>query len=172
MTIEYKVSKKSKWKFFYKIILHITVTFILVFVVSILMMNVKVEIFPKLVLLVFGWYLIFDIIPLTILFINHMRHSIKVLLVYDKSNRSFSYINSSNEVTFFENEIINLKLYLTPPAFDKRFDILFFGRYHYAEIILKDDESIIVSCLVCDDISKIVSSKLIQRKKKFFPIIS
>lgn len=118
------------------------------------------------------WFLFFFILPLVIVYINHLMHSNNVVFSFDKMKRQFHYRKNGKLISFNQSEIKDISLFLAPPAYDNRFDILFIGSYHYAEITLHNDNTIIISCLICKNIPTLFPSSLVQKKKKFIPIIN
>lgn len=170
-TIKYSLNSKSKWIFFYKILLQIAMIFFAVIFVSLKFVKLKNENSSQFFIIVFCWFFIFNILPLVILYLNHMKYSRNVSFTINKLNKSFFYVSREKEMNFNECNIKKVTIYLSPPAYDKRFDILFFGKYHHAVIDLKNNESLKISCLTCPEIHILFPNSLIIRKKHFFPII-
>lgn len=170
---KYTTNKNSKWIYFYKILLITLIIYFIVFVgyiyykrFDILNTLLIVKLFFG--MLIFGWFLIFGL-PLFLLYFNHRKYSKNVN--FEILGDNFLY-NKNNKITNFSiNDINEIELWLTPPAYEDRIDWQFFGKYHFTKIIMNSGEEIFISCLVFDKTKEIFQEKLINRKKKFFPFM-
>jgi hypothetical protein len=116
----------------------------------------------------FGWLLFFAL-PVFVLYFNHTRHSSNV--VFQIEDEIYTIKSKNNSIIINANDIKKVELWLTPPAYDKRIDWLFFGKYHYTKIYTKQNQEINISCLVFDETEKIFPEELIERKKKLLPLM-
>ncbi len=171
MNKEYKLTSLSKKKYFYKILINTLSIYIIVLLSYIFYKKVE-DVFLILQLffgmLIFGWFLIFGL-PLFILFLNHKKHSKSVSL--KQINNEFIYKNSSKQFKFNISEITKIELWLTPTSYDKRTDWQYFGKYHFTSIHLKSGQVINISCLVFDETTEVFPKELIERRKKFLPLM-
>lgn len=166
----YKLTNSSKWKYFYKILL---VTFLFHAFGGIVLLfykNVKeIDLFLKVLLMILlGWFVLFAL-PTFLLYFNHKKRSKDVILNQNKG--LFTYVDSSKVSEFKLAEIEKIELYLSPPSYDKRLDIMYFGIYNYTVFYIKNGDVIDISCLVFDQTEEVFSEKLIGRKKKSFPFM-
>ena len=169
MVNEYKFDKTSSWIYLHKILL-ITLTFTFVgFTVFKYFMNiVDYNILSKVFLgVLFGWFITFGL-PLFVLYFNHKKYSKNVIF---KQNGNYFIYSKGESIEFNINDIDKIELWLTPPAYDKRIDWQFFGKYHFITIHTKQQKVINISCLVFDKVKEVFSEGLIERKKKFFPLM-
>ncbi|TXK78897.1 hypothetical protein [Mesonia sp. K4-1] len=170
MEERYKITKLSVWRYFYKIVVitffaHILTAFAIIFFRKIIELNSIILI----LLAVTSAWLLFFMLPLCILYFNHRKFSKSV--VFEINDKDYSYKTKTDVINFNEEDIINIKLWLSPPSYDKRIDFLYFGKYHFATINTKQNKSFNLSCLVFDKIESVFAEKLIERKKKLFPIM-
>ena len=103
-----------------------------------------------------------------VLYFNHKKYSKNVIF---KQNGNYFIYSKGESIEFNINDIDKIELWLTPPAYDKRIDWQFFGKYHFITIHTKQQKVINISCLVFDKVKEVFSEGLIERKKKFFPLM-
>ncbi len=171
MINEYSMNQKSRWVYFYKIMLSTLIIYFIVFIGYIYYQ--KIEDFYIIIkffsgILLSGWFLIFGL-PLFLLYFNHRKYSIDVVL--KQNGNTFLYKNNNKSITFSFDDIKKVELWLTPPAYDNRIDWQFFGKYHFIAIHTNKNQVINISCLVFDKAKKVFPEELIERKKKFFPFL-
>lgn len=170
MSESYKITSLSKWKYYYKILL---TTFVLhtfggiVFIYFNEIKNINLGI-TVLFWILLSWFVFFAL-PVFLLYFNHKKHSKHVVL--KQKDGFFTFSDFEESINFNIKEIEKIELYLTPPAYDKRIDILYFGKYHYTSIYLINGKALNISCLVFDKTVKIFPKELINKKKKNFPFI-
>ncbi len=172
MTKEYQITSRSRAKYFFKILGRIVLFLVVTIVAYITYKGIKD---PALLLsMVLGAVLIWSIIyllPLVVLFLNHSRHSRSVVLRYNVDTGDFYYSSDKAVVNFAMQDIVNVKLYLTTVAYSNFVDWQFFGKYHYVALEIEDKGILRVSCLVLDEAEVIFSESIIEKKKKFLPLI-
>lgn len=169
---EYKLNKKLTFKYFYNILFKIIGYLLIGFVGLIIYKDIInilriIKIFSVVLIM---WSILY-LIPLLLLYFNHRNKSKSTVLIIDNQKKQFTYSSSNKILKFVIKDIKKIELFLTPTAYDKRIDWLFFGKYHYSKIFIKNGDIIKISCLVCDDINDIFPSELIIRKKKFIPTL-
>ena len=90
---------------------------------------------------------------------------------FEISNRTLIYKTKKEKAHIHFDEILKIILVLAPPAYSKRVDFLYFGKYHYFSVFTTNNTCINVSCLVFDKVEEFFPKHLITRKKKAFPFI-
>lgn len=167
--IEYKLNQTSRWVYFYKILLQ--TIFLTIFASYLSFEYYGLENNILLTYLLGGvlpWFLIFGL-PLLLLYFIHLKHSKN--LVFKQNGNLFHYSNHFQSVEFYLDDIKEIELWLTPPAYDKRIDWQFFGKYHFTKIHTKQNQIINISCLVFDKTKETFPKELISRKKKLLPFV-
>ena len=170
MKKKYKITKLSIWRYFYKIVL---ITFLahIFTVIAIVFFKKSMTLYTIIIVLIsvlLAW-LLFFILPLCILYYNHKKFSKSVIFEID--DEDYCYKTKTEIINFSKDDITNIKLWLSPPSYDKRIDFLYFGKYHFATITTKQNKSINLSCLVFDEIESNFPEELVERKKKLFPVM-
>lgn len=171
MTNEYKINKKSKWVYYYKLLLSTLILYIIVFIGYVFYKQMDdpymiMKFFSG--MLLSGWFLIFGL-PLFLLYFNHKKYSSNVVLKLN--GNTFQYENNNELIIFSLDNIKKIELWLTPPAYDNRIDWQYFGKYHFIKILTEKGEQINISCLVFDKVKEVFPEELIERRKKFFPLM-
>jgi hypothetical protein len=171
MKKEYKFNRGDTFKFFYKIILELFFWYIITIAIIFFVKDKNIEAL-KLFSLILGLiWTILTIIPLIFLFINHKKHSKSIALIVNSEENTFSYKSANGIYSFKIEEIEKVMLNLSSASYEKWIDWLFFGKYHYSIIKFKNGKSIVISCLVCDEIENVLSENIIIRVKKAIPLI-
>ena len=172
MIKEYKIDNKTKRKFLLKILLELFIYNSLFMLGVVYFKNIRdIELIMMLILTLTIIWTILTVIPLLLLYFNHMKHAKLVILKFDSSSNLFFFNDFYGSSVFKIEDIEKVILYLSPSSYEKWVDWLFFGKYHFSVINLKNGKSITISCLVCDEIEKLIPENLIERKKKVIPLI-
>ena len=171
MTKKYVFDRKSVWNYFLKINITTFSTAVLSTFVLLYIKNIKsleIIVYVTLGLLLF-WIVIF-LLPVLALFFNHRKHSKNVDFSVNSDN-SFKYRNGYDKINFYQQDIEKIELWLTPAAYDKRIHWIGFEKYFFTRIYTKQNQTINLSCLICDETEQIFNKDLIVRKKKLFPFM-
>lgn len=168
--MNYQLNFFSKRKYFYEIVFK---TFFLHIIALTVLLYIKGVSEPEVIffvaLAVFIAWALFFFTPLLLLYLNHKNNSRGVKFRID-ADRMFYEIGEES-ISFKTEEILKIDLVLSPPSFDERVDFLFFGKYHFTTIYLKNGEVLNISCLVFDKTKEVFSKDLIEGKKRAFPFI-
>ena len=170
MNGSYSFKKEDKSRYYYRILFYTISLHIIGLIGYLYFRNINDE---RLIMYIslgvlFGWLLVFAL-PVFALYFNHKKYSKKVNFEID--GNVLKYKKEDEIISFTYDDIRKLELWLTPPAYDKRTDWLFFGKYHFTRIYTNQNQIINLSCLVFDETEDVFSEELIKRKKKFFPFM-
>lgn len=172
MIKEYRFNKEDTQKYLYKVLFQLFVYFIILLVGLIVYKEIKnSSLITKIIIGVLIVWGILYLLPLLILYFNHRANSKSVVFSYDEGNDNFKYNSNKKNINFTLNDIEKVQLYLTPNAYEKFIDLQYFGKYHYYKFFIRNNEPINLSCLVCDEIEDILPKRLMEKKKKYLPII-
>ena len=172
MIKEYKYNKRDTRKYLYRVLFRLLIYFTVLLALLIVYKEIRDSyLIVKIIIGVLIVWSILYLVPLFILYINHRINSNKITLSYDDDYREFVYTSSRKEITFRIDDIQKVEMYLTPSSYEKSIDLQYFGDYHYSKIFINKNESVNISCLVCDEIDDIIPKRLIKKKKKYIPII-
>lgn len=172
MIKEYRFNKEDRQKYLYKVLLKLFIYFIVLLIGLIAYKEIKdsCQIYKIILGVLIVWGILY-LLPLFILYFNHRANSKSVVFSYDEGSNSFIYKSNKRNIGFTLNDIEKVELYLTPNAYEKFIDLQYFGKYHYYKFFIHKSEPINLSCLVCDEIEEILPERLIEKKKKYLPIV-
>lgn len=167
----FKVESNKKRKYFYYIIFKILfLSFLIIIGFTLYKGITDFYIIFKLSagLLIFDFVLF--IIPLSILYFNHIYFSKNITFSIDKVYKKYIYKNVDKIFEFDEDDLLEVTKVVTPSMYDNRTDWVFWGKYFYTLINLKNGKTIKLSCLLIEEIEDEFPN--LKKKKIFFPIIS
>ncbi|WP_286920673.1 hypothetical protein [Flavobacterium sp. UBA4197] len=119
-------------------------------------------------------FFVLFMLPVLYLHYNYYENSKGVTYEIEKSGLIIKKNNIKREIKIDSiNEIV---FFMTANRLQKSgYSQFAFENYHYAKIILKDDEQIIITCLFSDKIEAILESNFkaikITKIKTFYPVI-
>ncbi len=116
------------------------------------------------------WGVVGYLAPLLILFFNYQKVNNKATL--EIVDNKFIYRKNKGSISFDISDIDKVILNLSFPLYHRDLRLFFWDEYYYAFIKLKNGEDLVVTCLLCDEIEKLIPKNVIVRKRRFFPLIS
>ncbi|MEO0525906.1 MAG: hypothetical protein AAFZ89_01700 [Bacteroidota bacterium] len=171
--IRYQIDFQKKRKYFYNFLLMGSIVDILI-IASVayfykLSFSLSLKVFLGVVLLTFIIY----ILPLLLLYKNYLKYTgdSKLKISDDYQNPSFEFDFKWNTFFFKIEDISNIEVHMSYTMFEKRMRWFFWDELFYYVVFLKNGNSFIISCLICDDLLKYFPNVKVQRKKRLFPII-
>ncbi|UPQ80711.1 hypothetical protein M0M57_07685 [Flavobacterium azooxidireducens] len=119
---------------------------------------------------------IFTLIPffpllVFIFFFNYKKHNGKSTFSLTDNYKKFNYKDLNSEIIFENSDIKKIFVYFSYPEYEKRTITAFWTEYYYVKIVLKNENNIIITCLLSDEIINYLDRSKIIYKKKFFPLI-
>ena len=172
--VKYKVDFKSKKKYFYNFFKYLFSIIILLSTVFYLLFKPSFEIFIKVFLSVFLFSSIFYLIPLILLFRNYLKYNEHLELVLGNNDKYILNLKNKltdSKISLLESNIKSINLNLSHTLYDKRMRLLYWDELFYYEIILKTNEKIFISCLLCDELIEYFPNVKNNRIKRIFPNI-
>jgi len=167
--IEFTYDNKKKKKYFYSVFL--PPLLIQIFIISPLMLwYFGTDNFTALVnsfIGLFFYMAIWTYLPASILFYRYYNLLKNISLKREGQNYIFSY--DGQTIYFTLEDIVEIKLYLTPIKYDDRTDFVFWGRYFYFSIYLNTGSVIHIPCLLLDNVD-VLGKNHIKKVKKVFPL--
>lgn len=172
MTQEYRLDREASMKYLYKVLFQITL-FVVVALGGYILYNriSDTRLLINVILGVLGMWGLLYLFPLLILYFNHKRHSKGVVFKFDQGNSSVFFESKNHRLSIPVKDITKVELFLSPASYTNFIDWQYFGIYHYASLLTKENGVIKISCLVCDKIEDIFPKDVIHRKKRYMPII-
>lgn len=170
MNKNFGMKKEILWKYFLK---NTLLTFSLHFFGGVAFLEYKGIKDKNLILVVMvaiitGWLVFFQL-PLTVLYLNHKKHSRTVR--FEINDIDFVYSNKNESISFKQEDIRKIILSLSPTAYSNRIDFLYFGHFNFTTIYLKNGTLIKLSCLVFDKTIEYFEASLITKQSLIFPIM-
>lgn len=147
----FKVDKSKKVKYFYRPLLIGLAIDLLVTLVLTLYFNIGFIIALKVLLAILIGQGILFYIPLLIFYLNYFKLDRETTLLIDSEKNIIEYRRGHQKVDFRFDEINNIELFLSIPAYNNGPILLYWHIFHIWRINTSDN-SVLVSCLVCDDI--------------------
>ena len=172
--VRHKIDFKSKREYFYNFVISYFLINIILTTIFYFFHNASFLIFIKVLLSVFLFTSIFYLIPLIVIFRNYMKYNEHLELIIEDSD-SYS-VNLKNNLTetltpLMESDIKLINSNLSYTLYDNRLRWFYWDELFYYELVLKTNERIFISCLLCDDIFEHIPNVKNQRIKRIFPII-
>ena len=166
----YSLDTRRKRKYFYRF-----VTIILLVDIGIVLIvgnNNQLNNFKLINLLIglLGFTLVFYLLPLIILYFNYLNTNKKDVLIVGEDSK-IVYTNENQKKEFLISDVKSLEIHLSKTAYEKRMRWFFWDELFYHKLILKGGDSLIVSCLMSDDLHQYFSRNQMKRVKRLFPII-
>lgn len=91
---------------------------------------------------------------------------------YEVRSDGLTRWKSGQEVGYSNNEIDRIEIYMSPAMYKRSsFHLLGFEAYHYAKVVLKNGEELIITCLLSpklDRAFKVLRNVPIERKRRLF----
>ncbi|WP_159090843.1 hypothetical protein [Aquimarina aquimarini] len=116
------------------------------------------------------WGVVGYLLPLLVLFFNYKKENNKTIL--EVINNKFTYKKKNKTIEFSFSDIEKVVLNLSFPLYHRDIRLFFWDEYYYAEIKLKNGKSIIITCLLCDEIETLIPKNLIERRRRIFQVIT
>jgi hypothetical protein len=115
-----------------------------------------------------AWFFLMHVLPLSILAIRHTQLSNGAYFSIDTANQRYQYNKNDISISFQLNEIEKVVKVVSPPAYDKRADILGFGYFFYWKVVLTDGRSLLLSGILLDVVD--FPGKEFSQEKRMFPV--
>jgi hypothetical protein len=165
-----QITQNNKFNFFYSIIIKVILIYIavIIFYMFYKSPNTSQMLLPSVIL--FIYMSSFILFPLLILYINHFNNNKNDILIYDSENKNFKFCGNS-KYEFNSDDIDQVIYKMSYAAYEKRINWLFWDKYFYVVIVLKNSSKIILSCLLVPSDMDLFPIEKIVREKKLFPII-
>lgn len=113
--------------------------------------------------LVYGFLLVIDIIPTMIVHIQYWLKNRKAVLVINTAAKELIYQTPSEQLKYSFSDITLLQYYWN---FGKGSGWNSFGMYRYYKIFLKDGTTIVITCLMINDIENTLETLLRMESEK------
>ena len=170
LAMTYTVDTEKKKRYFYRFFIIILLVDI---VIALIAANRNQLDNDKFVVVLFGmlaFTFIFYLGPLLILYINYLNANKRDILVITEDLKMI-LINDKSEQEFHLSDVQYLEFHLSKTAYEKRMKWFFWDELFYYRMILKNGNTVIISCLLSDDIHKHFSDTKIRRVMRLFPWI-
>ncbi|SDY05643.1 hypothetical protein SAMN05444411_1168 [Lutibacter oricola] len=170
----YKIDFDRKRKYFYNFLIYMFLIGISLPIIFYLIFDLSISVTIKMCLSFFLFTSVFYLIPLIVLFKNYTKHNKHFELIIEENekyliNRKNTNLKSKINLPDSEIKIINSNLSYS--LFDNRIRLLFWDELFYNELILKNNERIYISCLLCDELIEHFPNVKNNRIKRIFPNI-
>lgn len=166
---EFKMGYEQLKEYIYMPLIKFFASILLGLIAAFLFLQLTIDKDFLLVTLTLALVFLKRLLPLLIIAIQHKRISSGVSFSVNKDLGTFQYSREAERLWFDVDQIKKVIKVVSPSKYDKRIDLLGFGHFFYWKIILKDDKTINISCLVLD-IENFFGMYLEQEKKFFvFP---
>lgn len=117
--------------------------------------------------LFFGVFLVLNIGPALLIHYEYFKYNYK--RKYEITNSGILEISDSNERKIEANEINRIVIYLPPSRYRRsEIKLLAIEEYYFAEIQLKNNQNLILTCLLSTNLEqdlKVIENVVIKRKK-------
>lgn len=166
----YSLDSQRKRKYFYRfvtIILLVDIGIVLIVGYNNQLDNAK---FINLLIGLLGFTFIFYLLPLLILYYNYMNTNKDHVLIV-KEDSKMIYTDEIQKKEFLISDVKSLEIHLSKTAFEKRMKWFFWDELFYYKINLKGGDTLIISCLMSEDLHKYFSGNQINKIKRLFPIV-
>lgn len=166
----YKLNEGNKHIYFYRFVYTIL---IIDFVLIVIFSSINGYDAMNTIKLIIGTLLftiLFYLGPLVYLFFNYTKSN---------KNQEFQFIDNSELVikigklkkTISFSDIKRLEIHVSKTAFENRMKWFFWDELFYYKLVLKNEEKIIITCYVGNDIEKYFKPKKIKKIERIFPKI-
>ena len=129
-----------------------------------------------LIVLLFLFVFIINVLPVLILHLQYLIKNWKSILKIDTEKSLIIYQKDKNSLKYSFNDIETLKFYATHGHISKRGSSLWytFDPYRFYKITFRDQEEIIITCLMINNIENTLEQLLgitAERKFRMIPLI-
>ena len=169
--ILFEVTNKRIYQYFFLSIIKVLSIFVIVLYLYIYLNSYSLRQILIPVLVGFLYVFIFVLFPLIILFINHRNNS-NGTLFFDLSKGEYIF-SSNEEITRFTTDEIEKVIYKQSQPINSHREInwLFWDKYYYIVIILKNSKIVKLSCLMDINKSDFLPKDKVRIERKIFPFI-
>jgi len=146
----------------------LSIDFILILVLSSVS---KTDALFKTIFVLLVWSLIFYMIPLLVLYFNYSRANKNSVLKLENDSIIFKKAPNAEQVEFKLTDIDYVELNLSLPLYENRWRLFFWDEYYYSYVVLKNGDSLVITCLLFDNLESLLPLNLIKKRKRFFPLV-
>jgi hypothetical protein len=122
------------------------------------------------VLIALGMFLLF-FLPTLFLHIEYLLQNCNDEIVIDSEKQEIEYIHQGIKYKYSFKDIDYVEQFITPPLHEKRMHWFPWASYNYVKIRLRNNENIIVTCFLIDQLDLEVDSVNFKVRKVFYPSI-
>ena len=164
----YKISRASRLKYFIvPMIVQLILTLIIVVILFFASENVDSVRFVKGLVIILSYIMLFFYIPLIIFYYNYSKINKGAIFTIDSSQEVYEYQKENERIIFEKQDIDKIEVHVSIPSYYNRFIWNFWQDFFYSSIQLKNGKSVIITCLMCDNLIDHFNADLIVRKKSF-----
>lgn len=168
MILEYTLSGRQRRKYVFFPFIKLFVTIIIFTIIGVVWFDFNTEEAPMVIGLAWLCIFLIHVLPMLIMAIRHTQFSNDSYFAIDTVNKTYQYKEMDRSLSFRVTEIDKVIKVVSPPKYDKRWDIMGFGYFFYWKIILVDGRILSISCMLLD--AEDFSGKEVIQEKRMFPI--